>query len=182
MAINILENCAFDLSKIKTLYIGSRLSDGNPIVYPIEYTTISGSTDSIIRVEAWDFVNQTVTIGGQVITVNKIVNTGENLSFTENLVINQNGKTYVKDISFVVPNITMFLINQLKEFTISSAGQFALSPTLAFLIDENDNKLIIGYDKALYLQTTDFEIAENNQVSLSYQSQSYSRSRNYQID
>ena len=109
------------------------------------------------------------------------MNTGENLSFTENLVINQNGKTYVKDIGFVVPNITMFLINQLKEFTISSAGQFALSPTLAFLIDENDNKLIIGYDKALYLQTTDFEIAENNQVSLSYQSQSYSRSRAYQI-
>jgi len=181
MAINILDNCAFDLSKIKKLWIGSRLTGGTSIVYPIEYTTVSGSTDSIIAITSWDTINDIVTIGGQAIYVNQITNLGENLNFTEELTINQNGKTYQKTISFTVPNITLFLINQLKEFTISTAGQFALSPTIAFLVDENDSTLVVGYDKALYLQNQDFQIGEENQVNLTYTSSSQSRSRAYQI-
>jgi hypothetical protein len=181
MAINILDNCMFDSSKIKTLYIGSRLVSGSPISYPIEYTTVSGSSDSIITVTAWDYNNNYVTIGGQQIIVNQITNLGDNLSYTEELVINQSGKNYVKTITFTIPNITLFLINQLKEFTISSAGQFALSPTIAFLIDENDNQVVIGYDKGLYLQDQNFKIGETNEVTLSYVSSSQSRARNYEI-
>ena len=73
------------------------------------------------------------------------------------------------------------LINQLKEFTISAAGQFALSPTIAFIVDENDNYLCVGYDKALYLQNTDFSIGDTNEVTLSYSSTSQSRARAYEI-
>ncbi len=181
MAVSILNNCSFDLDKIKTLYVGSRLVDGNPISYPIQYTTMSGSNDSIIRINAWDYVNNIVTIDSQQIQVNQITNLGDNLSFTETLVTNQNGKLYDKTITFVVPNINIFLINQLKEFTISSAGKFALAPTIAFLVDANDNTLIVGYDKALYLLNQNFEIGEDNAVTLTYKSSSPSRSRAYQI-
>ena len=181
MAVDLLNNCAFDGSKLQTLWIGSRLIDGSPIVYPLEYQTVSGSTDSIIAVDEWNSSGSTVTIGGQEIQVNQITNTGDNIIFTEEYVINKNGKIYQKNITFTVPNITLFLINQFKEFTISSAGQFALSPTICFLVDENDNNLVVGYDRPLYLQNQDFQIGEENQVTLSYRSISQSRARAYEI-
>lgn len=180
MAVQILNNCQFDSSKIQTLWIGSRLINGNPITYPIEYTTVSGSTDSIIAID-FDQINSILTIGGQQIMINQITNLGDNITFNEELVINQNGKTYLKSIGFTIPNLTNFLINQILEFTVTSGGLSNLAPTIGLLIDENDNKLIIGHDKALYLQTTDFEIGENNQVNLSYTSSSYSRARSYQV-
>ena len=181
MAQDLLNNCAFDGDKLKTLWIGSRLVDGNPITYPLEYQTVSGTSDSVIAVTNWDFDNSIVTIGGQQVQVNEITNTGDNISFEETYVVNANGKVYQKKISFIIPNIQIFLVNQLKEFTISSAGQFALSPTICFIVDENDNYLVVGYDKALYLQNTDFIIGDENQVTLSYQSTSQSRARAYQI-
>jgi len=179
MAIQILNNCAFDSTKIKTLWIGSRLSNGNAITYPIQYTTITGTTDSMVKIEDWDYINNYVTIGGQIIVVNQIANMGDNISFNEDLVIDNNGKTYRKTINFTIPNLTTFLINQLKEFTITSSGLAQLAPTIAMLVDDNDQTLIVGYDKPLYLQTTDFQIGESNQVSLSYTSSSYSRARAY---
>jgi hypothetical protein len=181
MAIQILDNCTFDCSKIQTLWVGSRLIDGNPIVHPIQYLTISGSSDSIIRVEAWDTINDIVTIGGQQIVVNKITNLGDNLTFGEELRIDQNGKVYVKSISFIIPSLTLFLINQLKEFTVTSNGLAQLAPTIAFLVDENDQTLVVGHDKPLYLDSTDFKIGDTNDVTLGYSSRSYSRARAYQI-
>lgn len=62
--INILDNCMFDCTKITTLWVGSRLISGLPLQYPIQYLTVSGSTDSIIAIEAWDTINDIVTIGG----------------------------------------------------------------------------------------------------------------------
>lgn len=181
MAQDLLNNCSFDSDKLKTLWIGSRLVDGSSIVYPLEYQTVSGTSDSMIAIEDWDYANSIVTIGGQQIMVNEITNTGDNISFDEAYVVNQNGKVYQKNIRFIVPNITLFLVNQLKEFTISAAGKFALSPTIALLIDENDNNLIVGYDKPLFLQNQDFVIGEDNQVLLSYQSTSQSRARAYRL-
>lgn len=181
MSIEIFNNCAFDSNKIQTLYIGSRLVSGNPIVYPINYITVSGSSDSIIAIEAWDYNNNTITIGSQEIMVNKIVNTGDNISFNEELIINENGKIYQKNISFTIPNITLFLLNQIKEFVITSAGLFALAPTIAMLIDDNDQKLIVGYNKALYLQNKEIKIGEDNSITLSYQSNSYSRAKAWQV-
>jgi hypothetical protein len=176
--IEILNNCMFDSDKIQTLWVGSSLVNGNSIQYPIEYQTISGSSDSIIKIEAWDKINDIITLGGQDIVLNKIVNLGDNLSFSEELVIDQNGKTYVKTLSFTIPSLTLFLINQLKKFVMSSNGQVNLAPTIAIAIDDNDNMLIIAHDKALFLDSTDFQIGDNNQVSLSYISSSYSRARN----
>lgn len=182
MAINFLSNCSFDNTKIRKLYVGSRLVSGASIVYPIQYTTVTGTSDSKIRIEAWDTINNVITLGSQQIQINEIVNTGDNVSFNEELKIDSNGKTYLKSISFTIPNLNLFLINQLREFTVSSNGLAQLSPTIALLIDDNEQTLIVGYDKALYLQTTDFQIGDNNQVSLSYASSSYSRARAYEIN
>jgi hypothetical protein len=182
MAIEILNNCHFDSNKIRTLYIGSRLTNGDPISYPIEYLTVSGSTDSIIKIEAWNDVSGTVTLGGQEIQVNEITNTGDNITFTEDMVIDNNGKRYQKNITFTIPKLTLFLINQLREFVMTNTGQFALSPTIAFLVDDNGQTLVVGYDKFLVLQNKDLKLGENdNEVTLSYQSNSYSRARAYQV-
>jgi hypothetical protein len=181
MAINILDNCHFSSDKIKTLYVGSRLTNGNPISYPIQYTTISGSTDSIIAIEAWDYVNDIVTLGGQQIQVNKISNLGDNISFTEDLVIDQNGKRFQKTISFQIPKINLFTTQQIKEFVMTSSGLFALAPTIAFLVDDNEQTLVIGYDKQLVLQNKELQLGEENQYTLTYQSSSYSRARAFQV-
>lgn len=182
MAHQLLSNCHFDNTKIKTMHIGSRLGSGNPITYPIQYLTVSGTTDSIIAIEAWDTINNIVTIGGQQIQLNEITNLGDNLGFTEDLVIDNNGKRYQKNITFSIPKISLFTTNQIKEFVMTSAGQFALAPTIALLIDENDQTLIVGYDKPLYLNTKELQLGEeSNQYSLTYQSSSYSRARAYQV-
>lgn len=171
----------FDSSKIQKLYIGSRLLSGTKIIYPIEYLTIPYTNDSIIRITDWDEINQTVTIGNQIIQLNEVINTGENITYSEEQTINSNGKTYVKTITFSISGINVFLVNQLKEFTITTDGKAGLAPTIAFLIDDNDQKLVIGYDKPLLLETTDYMIGEDNQVNLSYISKSQSRSRAYQL-
>jgi hypothetical protein len=181
MAINILDNCYFDNNNIRTIYVGSRLVDGNPISYPIEYQTISGSTDSIIGIEAWDYINNIITIGSQQIKLNEIANLGDNISFNEEYVLNKNGKNYIKTINFTIPKLTTFLINQIKEFVISSAGYVALSPTIALLIDDNDQKLIVGYDRPLYLQNTVLNLGEGNSINLTYTSSSQSRARAFQV-
>lgn len=180
-AIQILNNCMFDLSKIKTLWVGSRLVDSNPIVYPIQYHTISGSTDTIIAIEAWDLNNNIITIGSQQIFMNQIINTGDNISFDETLIIGSNGKIYAKTIKFLIPNLTVFLLNQIKEFTVTVSGLAQLAPTIALLEDENEQTLIVGYDHPLFLQTTDLNIGEGNDVTLSYLSTSKSRARAYQV-
>jgi len=181
MAIDILSNCHFDSNKIKTLYIGSRLSNGNPITYPIQYTTVSGSTDSIIKIEAWDTINNIITLGGQEIQVNEITNLGENITFTEDLVIDNNGKRFQKNVSFIIPKINLFTTNQIKEFVMTAAGLFALAPTIAFLVDENNQTLVVGYDKQLVLQNKELQLGDENQYTLSYQSNSYSRARAYSL-
>jgi hypothetical protein len=181
MAIDLLNNCTFSTEKIDVLYIGSRTSGGTSIQYPIEYTTVSGSTDAVIKIEAWDTINDYITIGGQAIQVNKIVNTGENISFTEEFVIDNNGKRYVKNLSFQIPNVTLFTNNQIKEFVMSDNGQFALSPTIAFLLDSNGNTLIVGYDKPLYLVSNEILIGEDNGYTFSYSSASYGRARSYSL-
>jgi len=180
-AINILSNCHFDLSKIKSILIGSRLTSGESITYPIEYITVSGSSDSIIKIENFDSTNDTITIGGQLIQLNKIINFGDNITFNEELIINQNGKNYEKTISFTIPQLTTFLINQIKEFVITSDGLVGLAPTIALLIDENEQNLIVGYDRPLYLSTTDLTLGEGNEITLSYKSLSQSRSRSWSI-
>jgi hypothetical protein len=181
MAIQILDNCLFSTEKIDTLWIGSRTTGGTSIQYPIEYTTVSGSTDSIIKIDAWDDINDIVTIGGQAIQVNKIINTGDNIVFTEDLVIDQNGKRYVNTLSFVISNVVLFTNNQIKEFVMTSDGQFALSPTIAFLLDANGNNLVVGYSKPLYLRTNDVVIGDDNSYNFQYSSASYSRARSFQV-
>lgn len=56
MATDILNNCFFDLTRIKKLYIGV------PLSYPIFYNTITGSNDSIIAYYSPDM--SYITIGG----------------------------------------------------------------------------------------------------------------------
>lgn len=181
MSVNILNNCEFDLTKIKNLFIGSRTSLGSSIIYPIQYITVNDTSDSVIAITNWDYENNLITIGGQIVEVNEIVNTGDNITFVEDLVIGSNGKTYVKSLTFTITGINTFLINQIKEFTIASDGKFALSPTLALLIDENDNKLLLGYDNALYLNTQDSVIGIDNSITLSYSSISRSRARAWEV-
>lgn len=181
MAEQILNNCEFDLYQIKKCFIGSRLTNGLPITYPIEYTTIVGSSDSIISIQAFDEYNEHVIIGNQDIQLNKIINTSENVLFSEDMIIDNNGITFYKKLDLIIPNIQLFLINQLVEFTTSSNGQFALSPTIALLIDDNDHQLIVGYDKALFLQNQMIDLGENNAVRLNYLSISASRSRAWEL-
>lgn len=180
MAETILPNCTFSNDRIDRLFIGSMLVDGSPITYPIEFNTVTGTTDSVIAVSYDDF-NQVFQIGNQNILVNEIVNTGDNIEFTEVLEYGMQGKIYVKRLRFNIPNVNLQTTNQIKEFVMTQDGQLALANTIAFMIDENGETLVVGYDKPLINRELEIDINDNNQYELFYESKSPSRSRSYEI-
>ena len=83
--IDLLNNCSFDLTKIQKLYIGSTISTGGTISFPIEYNTVQNSGDSIVQYDSW--VGDNIIIGGQEIVLEEVLFTGENIIFTEELII-----------------------------------------------------------------------------------------------
>jgi hypothetical protein len=180
MAINILENCTFSNDKIDRLWVGSMKTNGKPIDYPIQFNTVSGTTDSVLSVTYIDTL-QTFQIGGQTILVNEIINLGENIEFKEELEYGSQGKIYVKKLRFNIPHVNLRTSNQIKEFVMNSDGSLALANTIAFLYDENGQTLCVGYDKPLVLRELNTDIGEDNQYELVYESRSPSRSRAYQI-
>lgn len=183
MAIEIFDNCDFGLTLVKKLYIGSRQLNGNVIEFPIDYTTIEGTEDSVIGIDSWNDDAGTVTIGGQTIEWREITQLGENITFQEEYLEGKQGKTYVKRVSFNLPRVVFNTNASLKEFIFTADGKFAISNAVAFIVDQNDQQWIVGYDKPLILQDG-MEIilgVEDNQYNLNFQSISYSRARNYQI-
>jgi len=182
MAQSIFDVCSYSIGTVKNLYIGSRQLNGNVIDFPIEYITVTGTTDSVIRVEAWDADANTALMGGQTIEWNEVANLGNNLEFTEEYVEGRQGKTYVKNISFRLPRVGFATNAKLKEFLFTAEGEFAISNAVAWIIDTNGQQWIVGYDLPLVLQDgMEIGIADENYYSLSFRSVSYSRARNYSV-
>lgn len=182
MATDLLNSCGFALQNIKYLYIASRKTDGNVIDFPIDYTTVTGTTDSIIRLEAWSHVNNTATIGGQELDWREVTVFGDNVTFNEEYQETKQGKVYVKKLDFELPKVNYTTNAALKEFLFTANGEFAIGKAIAFIIDENGSQWICGYDVPLILQSgMELGISETNYYKLSFQSISFSRVRNYQI-
>ena len=184
MSVELLNSCELSLQKIKNLYIASRKIDTSVIDFPIEYTTISGSSDSIIRVEDWNYVNNTLTIGGQMLDYREvsIIGQGENAEFTEDYSLTKQGKVYTKNLTFLLPRVNFQTNSAMKEFIFTAAGEFAIGKAVAFVIDENSKQWIIGYDSPLILQDgMELSIADENQYKLTFKATSQSRTRNYAI-
>lgn len=182
MAQELLSNCSHSIQKIRKLYVASRQDSSEVVSFPLEYNTISGSSDSIIRVENWDALNHTATIGGQVLQWNEVTILGDNADFTEELIYNKQGKVYAKKLNFTLPKVNYNTNAALKEFLFTSDGDFAICKAIAFVIDENKKQWIIGYDSPLILQDgMALDISPENTYKLSFASVSNSRIRNYQI-
>ena len=182
MADSIFNVCSFAITTIKHLYLGSRLLNGNTISFPIEYITKTGTTDSVIRVEGWDAAANTALMGGQTIEWVQVPNTGDNISFEEIYEEGKQGKTYIKNLSFELPLVNFVTNANLKSFLFNSEGEFAISNAIAWMIDNNGQQWLIGYDLPLVLQDgMEISIADQNYYSLSFRSISYSRTRNYQL-
>ena len=182
MAQELLNNCALALQNIKHLYIASRKTDGTVIDFPLEYNTISGSSDSIIRVEAWDSVNNTALIGGQELDWREVSVLTDNIEFQEEYQLTKQGKVYIKVLTFSLPKVNYTTNAALKEFLFTANGEFAISNAIAFVIDENGSQWIIGYDLPLILMDgMELGLSTENFYKLSFQSVGTSRIRNYQI-
>ena len=114
MATEILNNCHFDLTRIKKLYmatescqtIGGALT---PIVFPVNFNTLTGSGNSIIDATDWQFVGDYyyVTIGTQIIGFKEIYSVMDNITFVEELIIDQRGRNYLKTITFELCNLAI---------------------------------------------------------------------------
>jgi hypothetical protein len=182
MVQSIFDVCSYSIATVRKLYIGARQLNGNPIDFPLEYTTITGTSDSIIRVNAWSAAAYTATIGSQVIEWTQVPNTGDNITFEEVYEEGKQGKTYIKNLSFRLPLVNFNTNAVLKSLIFSSAGEFAISNAIAFIIDSNGQQWIVGYDLPLVLQDGfEIGIADENFYNLSFRSLSYSRVRNYQV-
>jgi hypothetical protein len=182
MATELLSSCGMAMQKIKRLYIASRKLDGNTIDFPIEYTTISGSSDSIIRVTYWNEAANICTIGGQTLEWREVSVFADYMSFTEEYQEGKQGKLYVKKLNFELPRVNYQTNAALKEFLFTADGEFAVAKVIAFIIDENDKHWICGEKTPLILQGgLELSIAEANSYKLSFQSLCTGRSRIYQI-
>lgn len=182
MAQELLSSCGFALQKIKRLYIASRQLNGDTIDFPIEYTTISGSSDSIIKVTSWNQEANICTIGGQTLDWREVPNMGDNISFTEEYQETKQGKTYLKRLEFQLPNINFGTNAALKEFLFTADGQFAVAKVVAFIIDENNKQWICGEKTPLILQSgLELNLTDENQYKLSFESLCLGRMRMYEI-
>jgi hypothetical protein len=174
MAIDLLNNCNFDLTRIKKLFIGSILIDSTPISYPIYYNTFADGTDSIIAYSTVDM--STIIIGGQEIVMDEVLSVEDNITFNEELVIDSRSKNYKKTITYEISGIDLDLVNKTENITIDNKSKI-----LAILIDENDNELIVGYDNPLTLETINSGIdGDINNIVVTLTSSSKSRARNTQ--
>lgn len=182
MATELLQTCDFALTKIKKLYMSSRQLSGDVISFPIEYDTISGSSDSIVRVNVFDADAGYCIIGGQTLEIIEISVFSEFMTFTEEYQENKQGKTYVKRLEFQLPLVNYTANAALKEFLFTAEGQFAVCKAVAFIEDENSQLWIVGERIPLILQSgMELGISTENYYKLSFQSINYNRTRNYQI-
>lgn len=178
MATEILNNCNFDATRIVKLYLATQVSTGGTINFPVNYHTLSGTSDSIIKYESWDATN-IVQIGNQLIQFNEVLWVDENISFNEELIIDQRGRNYVKTLTFELSGIDQTLVDQLEALGLDYEGMLCPPKTLAILIDENENELIAGYDFPFRLESITTGInGDQNSITLTYISNSHSRARN----
>lgn len=178
----ILQNCDHSIGGVKKLYLSSRQLNGNPITFPLEYNIVSGSSDSIIAVDSFDFDANTALIGGQTLEWKEILNLNGNILFEETYNEDRQGKNYIKTLTISLANVNYDTNSAMKELIFTSEGEFAISNAVAFIIDDNNNKWIVGYDRPLILQGgLEINISDDNYYRLTFRSISYSRTRNYII-
>ena len=182
MAIELLNNKTLSLTTIKRLYIASKTVDGKPIEFPVNYKTVTGDT-SIIMVESFDPDTNTVYIGEQLLELTPVKNINDsNIIYTEELVKSKEGSFYKNTLSFELPMVYYYTNVLLKELYFYSNGQFATSNVIAFVIDANDNKWVLGYENPLVLQSTlDVGISDTNFYKLTFISNSYSRAKTFTV-
>ena len=179
MSTSIFEVCDFSISGIKKVYIASRQFNGNVIQFPLNYIVKSGSSESIIIVNNWDYGANTCKIGNQTIEWLEI---DEGITFNEEYIENNKGKQYKKTLELQIPYVYFTSNAAMKELIFTAEGQFAVSNAVAFLLDDNDKHWIVGYDLPLILQDgMELQIADDNYYKLTFQSLSYSRTRMYEM-
>ena len=178
MSTSIFEVCEFSISGIKKVYIASRQLNGNVIQFPLDYIVKSGSSESIIIVNNWNNDANTCKIGDQTIEWLEI---DDGITFNEEYIEDSKGKQYQKTLELQIPYVYFSSNAAMKELIFTADGQFAVSNAIAFLIDENDNQWICGYDLPLILQDDmKLQVGDDNFYKLTFQSLSYSRVRMYE--
>jgi len=170
----VLSTCGFNSEKISKLYLGNMVTSGTTIEYPINYRALNKD----VVIDTWDKVNKTITIGGQIVQLVEVLNTGENILFTENLSKGSNGYNYGKKIQVSLSAIDLGLIVDSKSFLLNN-NKFKQAPTIAFMIDADENQICIGYDNPLYLVTMETNIGDDNLLNLVWESVSMNRIRNF---
>ena len=188
---SILNNCAFDLTDIQKLYLGSLQFDGNiQISYPIEYDILTSSNIATLIVTDWEenwrseggHYYDIATIGGQRILLNEVLNWGKNVTLTEELTIDNRNHSYLKTITFNLSYIDYQFLKETKTSFLNNVdGQYVSPPIIAFLEDGNGNQICVGYDNPLFLKGLDSNVGEDNLMTFTMTSESGSRFRYYEI-
>lgn len=177
---NFFYNCQFDLEHIKKLYISNLTTSGTSITYPTEYKIIPSKYNSLLCIVDWADDNSHCIIGSQELALNEVLNTGENITLVEHEIIDQRGKSYEKVLQVTLSDINFNFLSQLKTLGLTLVnGQYSMPPSIAFLIDENDTKICVGYDKPLLLSLIETDIGLDNKTRITFESVSISRARTY---
>ena len=178
MAQNLFEACLeLTVAGIKELKLMAKLSNGDPISFPIDVVLKSGGTSTIVG--TIDEATQTATIGAQ--TMSYVEPYVDNSSFLEELTEDRRGKYYTHTIEFQFPKVQLYTNNQIKDFMFNDGGDFAIANAVAIIKDNNDVEWILGYDLPMVVEAfEDTTGGGDNYYTMRLVGRSYDRIRRWE--
>jgi len=178
MATALFDCNNYTLEGIKKLKICTQQTNGEPIVYPTDFTLYQNN-DGIIAISENPSA-QTITIGSQVMNY-LIVDSFDMCEFSDERQETRQGKWFEKKISIVLPKVQLYTNNQLVDFLFNVGGKYAVAQCIFCIEDSLGQQFLIGYDVPAVLLNmelqTDVYDSTDNKYLLEFSSKSYSRLR-----
>jgi len=174
----LFETCWDSLSGIKQLKLIAKKQDGSPITFPLDVIIQSGKV-----VVSEDYMQKLFTVNGESYQYRDILPNHGGLE--EEFIDERQGKLYRKNLYFSIPKVNLLTNNQIRDFLFASGEQYAITNICAFIIDNNNQNWIVGWDLPLELEEfdlkTDTRNGENSYV-FRYVSESYNEIMPYTFD
>jgi len=146
---NILEHKGHSIGGVKDFNIAARNSDGGVIVFPLDITIQSGTTNTVQTYV--DFDNRTIRFNTNTLIDFRHIQP-DNVEYNEEEVEDRRGLYYRKTLTFSIPKVNLTTQNQINDFLFDSAGEFSTNGIILFFTDSNNQKWLANYSVPFILE------------------------------
>ena len=182
MATELISCNALTIEGIKSIKICTKLTNGNPIVFPTDFVLYQ-NLDGVIQISE-NPILQTITIGNQAMEY-LLVDSYDMCEFEDIRRETRQGVWFEKIIRITLPKLLLYQTNQIIDFLFNVDGSYATAQCILAITDSLGQQYLLGYDipaqvTAMDLQTDVYDTTDN-QYKLELSSKSYSRLRRYVV-